>query len=168
MATGTRRLVPGPAPRSRPVLDDIDRQLLSLLSRDALMPNNALAAAVGIAASTCLVRVRALRSRGIIRGVHVDIDLELLGFPLQALVAVRLSTHSRDQIESFQTYVQTLGKVLGTFHVSGTNDYLLHVAAESAHALRDFVVDSLATRPGVAHAETSLIFDYQRNATPLP
>lgn len=132
------------------------------------MPNNALASAVGIAASTCLMRVRGLRSRGIIRGVHVDIDLGVLGFPIQALVAVRLSTHSRDQIDDFQAHVQALPSVLGTFHVSGANDYLLHVAARSAHDLRDFVVDSLATRPGVAHAETSLIFDYQRNPTPLP
>lgn len=168
MANGSQRRNPGPAPRRKPVLDDVDRQLLALLSRDALLPNNALAAAVGIAPSTCLMRVRALRSRGVIRGVHVDIDLESLGLPLQALVAVRLATHSREAIASFQAHVQTLPRVLGIFHVSGTNDYLLHVAAESAQGLRDFVVDSVATRPEVDHAETSLIFDYLRNPSPLP
>jgi DNA-binding Lrp family transcriptional regulator len=158
----------GPAPRRKPFVDDIDRQLLALLSRDALTPNNALAAAVGIAPSTCLMRVRALRTRGVIRGVHVDIDLEALGLPLQALVAVRLATHSREAIASFQGHVQALPKLIGIFHVSGTNDYLLHVAAESAQSLRDFVVDSIATRPEVGHAETSLIFDYSRNPSPLP
>jgi DNA-binding Lrp family transcriptional regulator len=155
-------------PRARAVIDDIDRQLLVLLSRDALMPNNALAAAVGIAASTCLVRVRRLRLSGVIRGVHVDIDLESLGLPLQALVAVRLATHFRESIATFQAHVQTLPHVLGIFHVSGTNDYLLHVAAESAHNLRDFVLDSITTRSEVSHAETSLIFDYSRNPSPLP
>jgi DNA-binding Lrp family transcriptional regulator len=159
---------PGPSPRRKPFVDDIDRQLLTLLSRDALTPNNVLAAAVGVAPSTCLVRVRALRSRGVIRGVHVDIDLEALGLPLQALIAVRLATHSREAIATFQTHVQALPKLLGIFHVSGTNDYLLHVAAESAQSLRDFVVDSIATRSEVGHAETSLIFDYCRNPDPLP
>ena len=38
------------------------------------MPNNALAAAVGVAPSTCLGRVRALRESGVIRGYHADID----------------------------------------------------------------------------------------------
>ncbi len=166
MANAEKR-APGPAPRRKPTLDDIDKLLLDLLSRDALMPNNALAAAVGIAPSTCLVRVRQLRSRGVIRGAHVDIDLESLGLPLQALIAVRLATHSREAIATFQTHVQQLPKVLGIFHVSGTNDYLLHVAAESAHSLRDFVVDSIATRSEVGHAETSLIFDYVRNPSPL-
>jgi DNA-binding Lrp family transcriptional regulator len=159
---------PGPAPRRKPLVDDIDRQLLALLSRDALTPNNVLAAAVGIAPSTCLMRVRALRSRGVIRGIHVDIDLKSLGLPLQALIAVRLATHSREAIASFQDHVQSLPKLLGSFHVSGTNDYLLHVAAESAQSLRDFVVDSIATRSEVGHAETSLIFDYARNPSPFP
>lgn len=168
MANHQQATRPGPPPRPKPGLDDIDRQLLALLSRDALTPNNVLAQAVGLAPSTCLMRVRALRSRGVIRGVHVDIDLEALGFPIQALVAVRLNAHSRDYIETFQEHVQTLPKVLGIFHVSGTNDYLLHVVAESAHDLRDFVVDSIATRSGVVHAETSLIFDYARSTGPLP
>lgn len=168
VSNSPRRHPPGPAPRRKPKLDDIDRQLLALLSRDALLPNNALAAAVGIAPSTCLVRVRALRARGVIRGVHVDIDLESLGLPLQALIAVRLATHSRESIASFQAHVQALPKVLGIFHVSGTNDYLLHVAAESAQSLRDFVVDSITVRSEVLHAETSLIFDYVRNPSPLP
>lgn len=112
--------------------------------------------------------MRALRSRGVIRGVHIDIDLEWLGLPLQALIAVRLATHSREAIATFQAHVRALPKVLGVFHVSGSNDYLLHVVAESAQSLRDFVVDSIATRSEVLHAETSLIFDYLRNPSPLP
>lgn len=131
------------------------------------MPNNALAQAVGIAPSTCLGRVRSLRQRGVLRGFYADIDLDALGLPIQALVAVRLSTHSRDHIDKFQTHAQSLPQVLGTFHVSGTNDYLLHVVAESPHALRDFVVDAITTQAAVMHAETSLIFEYLRGAGPV-
>lgn len=162
-----QRLKPGPAARPKPPLDDLDRQLLVLLSRNARIPNNALADAVGIAPSTCLMRVRSLRERGVIRGFHIDVDLEALGLPIQAMVAVRLSAHSRDYIERFQAHLQTLPFVLGTFHVSGTNDYLLHVAAASSDALRDFVVDRVATHSGVVHAETSLIFGYLRGTTDL-
>jgi DNA-binding Lrp family transcriptional regulator len=162
-----QRLTPGPPTRVEPAIDEVDRHLLSLLSRNARMANNALAEAVGIAPSTCLTRVRSLRDRGVIRGFHIDVDLEALGLPIQALVAVRLSAHSRDDIERFQAHLQTLPFVLGTFHVSGTNDYLLHVAAASSNALRDFVVDRVATHSGVMHAETSLIFGYLRGATDL-
>ncbi len=161
------QLSPGPPARQKPALDVVDRAILRELSRDARMPNNALALAVGVAPSTCLGRVRSLRQRGVLRGFHADIDLEALGLPIQALVAVRLSTHSRDSIEQFQAHAQSLPQVLGTFHVSGTNDYLLHVGAASPTALRDFVVDAITTQSAVLHAETSLIFEYLRGAGPV-
>ena len=45
------------------------------------------------------------------------------------------------------------------FHTAGADDYLLHVVARDADALRDFVLSYLATHPAVAHSETTLIFE---------
>src|SRR5512147_2192272 len=71
---------PGPAPRTVPSgLDEVDLRLLELLAADGRTTNAALAEAVGIAPSTCLARVRALRERGAIRGIHADVDLAQLG-----------------------------------------------------------------------------------------
>lgn len=157
------RRTPGPAPRPIPAgLDEVDLELVRLLTADGRMPNNALAEATGIAPSTCLARVRALRDRGVIRGFHADVDLAALGRPLQAMVAIRIGAHSRDEIDRFRAMVPGLPGVLSLFHVSGANDYLLHVAAESPDALRDFVLDHLTADPAVVHAETSLIFEHVR------
>jgi DNA-binding Lrp family transcriptional regulator len=153
---GTMRFVPNDG------LDDVDRRLLELLAADARISNARLAAEVGVAPSTALARVRALRARGVIRGFHAEVDPAALGRPLQALVAIRLSVHSRDQIESFTAHVRTLEGVLSIFHVTGQTDYLLWVAAEDAHDLREFVVEHLASDPAVAHAETSLIYEQRR------
>ena len=127
-------------------------------------PTRASRRAVGVAPSTALARVRALRARGVIRGFHAEVDLAALGRPLQALVAIRLSVHSREQIESFTEHVRTLAGVLSIFHVTGQTDYLLWVAAADAHDLREFVVEHLASDPAVAHAETSLIYEQRRGA----
>ncbi|MFC0624871.1 Lrp/AsnC family transcriptional regulator [Kribbella deserti] len=154
------RRTPGPPPRPVPALDEVDRHLVRLLAADGRMANNALAEAVGIAPSTCLARVRSLRQRGIIRGFHAAVDLGALGRPLQAMVAVRIGAHSRDEIDRFRAKAPGLPGVLALFHLSGANDYLLHVAAESPDALRDFVLDHLTADPAVVHAETSLIFEH--------
>lgn len=140
-------------------LDRIDRQLVDLLQKDGRMPNATLAREVGVAESTCLVRVRSLRERGVIRGIHAEIDPALVGRPVQALIAVRFGGHRRSHFEEFREEVPKLPGVLGAFHVSGATDYFVHVACESADALRDFVLDHLTNRPGVLHAETALIFD---------
>ncbi|HEY3559991.1 MAG TPA: Lrp/AsnC family transcriptional regulator [Kribbella sp.] len=157
------RRSPGPAPRPVPGgLDEIDRSLVELLITDGRMPNNALAEAAGIAPSTCLTRVRSLRERGVIRGFHADVDLAALGRPLQALIAIRIGAHSRDEIDRFRAKVPALPGVLALFHVSGANDYLLHVSAATPDALREFVLDHLTADPAVSHAETSLIFEHVR------
>lgn len=139
-------------------LDDTDRAILRLLALDARTPNNAVAEAVGIAPSTCHGRIRALRERGVIRGFHADIDPAALGLGLQAMIAVRLGAHNRDQIDAFVRDVPRLPGVVGVFHVAGADDYLLHIAVRDSDALRDFVLDHLTGHPAVRHTETSLIF----------
>ena len=143
-------------------LDDVDRAILEALSADARIANNRLAERVGIAPSTCLARVRSLRNTGVLRGFHAEIDLASLGRPLQAMIAVRLAVHTREQIDAFTHAVRALPGVLSVFHVAGVNDYLVWVAARDAQDLREFVVDHLATHPAVAHAETSLIYEHAR------
>jgi DNA-binding Lrp family transcriptional regulator len=145
-----------------PQLDHVDRAILEILSRDARTPNNQLAERVGVAPSTCLARVRALRESGVLRGYHAEIDLAALGRPLQAMIAVRLAVHDRAQIEDFTAHVRGLPGVLSVFHMTGQNDYLVWVAAADAHDLREFVVDHLATHPATSHAETSLIYEHRR------
>ena len=145
-----------------PQIDDVDRAILEQLSVDARIPNNRLAERVGLAPSTCLARVRALREAGVVRGYHAEIDLGALGRPLQAMIAVRLAVHARAQIDDFTDHVRSLPGVLSIFHMTGQTDYLVWMAAADAHDLREFVVDHLATHPATAHAETSLIYEHRR------
>lgn len=149
-------------PNDRQRLDDVDLAILEALSEDARMPNARLAARVGIAPSTCLERVRALRARGVLLGFHAEVDLAALGRPLQAMIAVRLAVHAREQIIDFSARVRDLPGVLAIFHMTGPVDYQLWVAAADAQDLREFVVEHLATHPAVAHAETSLIYEHAR------
>ena len=156
------RIVRSPPNHPQAAVDGVDRAMLELLAQDARITNQRLAERVGIAPSTALARLRSLRERGVIRGFHAEVDLAALGRPLQALIAVRLAVHARDQIDDFTGAVRQLPGVLMVFHLTGVTDYLVWVAAADAQDLREFVVDHLATHPSVAHAETSLIYEHHR------
>lgn len=149
-------------PRPPVRLDPVDRAIVRALVVDGRLPNNALAAKVGVAPSTALARVRSLRERGVIHGFHADVDLAALDRPLQAMVAVRLRAHTREHIQSFMRQAPQLPGVVTVFHVAGADDYLLQVAVASTEALRDFVLDHLTSHPAVGHTETSLIFGVHR------
>jgi DNA-binding Lrp family transcriptional regulator len=143
-------------------VDRVDVAILEALAADARLSNQRIADRVGIAPSTSLSRLRSLRERGVIRGFHAEVDLGALGRPLQALIAVRLAVHAREQIEAFTSAVSQVPGVLMVFHLTGVTDYLVWVAASDPQDLREFVVDHLATHPAVAHAETSLIYEHRR------
>lgn len=148
-------------------LDDVDRAILRTLLDDARLPNNAVAQVVGIAPSTCLSRIRAMRDAGTIRGYHADIDLVAVGLPLQAMISVRLRGHSRELMEEFVDTMRQLPGVIATYFMGGADDYVLHVAAPTADALRDFVLDNLSSHPTVARTETSIIFQHIRGSDVL-
>ena len=143
-------------------LDGADDALVRGLVEDGRQPNNALAAHAGIAESTALTRVRLLIKRGVIRGVHADVDPVAVGAPVQAIVALRLRTHLAEHVLNFARRVGDLPEVLQVFHVSGGEDFLVHVAVASAEDLRDFTLNSLTSDPAVAQAQTHLVFEHRR------
>jgi DNA-binding Lrp family transcriptional regulator len=144
----------------RHVLDGTDRAILRVLRADARTANNALAELVGIAPSTCLARVKALRDAGVIRGFHADIDPAALGHHLQAMIAVRVQGTARAEMAKLGRQLATRPEVLDVYFVAGVDDFLVHVAARDTETLRGFVVDQLSARPEISHTETSLIFEH--------
>ncbi len=150
------------APKDVRPLDPIDRALLSALVADGRIPNNTLAERVGIAASTALTRVRSLVERGVIRGFTAEVDPVRVGRPVQAIVALRLRSHDPKHVMGFTRRVAELPEVIQSFHVSGTEDFLVHVAVEDPERLRAFVLSSLTSDGAVAGAQTHLVFEHQR------
>ena len=144
-------------------IDQIDFEIIAALRKNARKTNKELAEHVGLAPSSCLERVRYLRARRYIKDAHVEVDLNALGFGLQAMVAIRLNQHSRDGTQTFQDYVINLNEVLTMYHLSGANDFLVHIAVKDTATLRDFILDSFAERPEVAHIETAVIYEQLKN-----
>ncbi|MCZ2860304.1 Lrp/AsnC family transcriptional regulator [Blastococcus sp. VKM Ac-2987] len=147
------------------LLDEVDRQILDALVEDARLPNNTLAARVGVAPSTCSLRVKRLVSAGVIRGFHADLAPEALGLPLQAMIAVRMSASARADIGAVAPRLAALPGVLNVYFLSGGDDFLIQVAAASPDALREFVTRHLSASREFASTETSLVFDHVRGAS---
>lgn len=143
-------------------LDRLDRALVVALSDNARASGAQLAAELGVAESTVSQRLKRLQSSGVIDGFSAEVDLTRVGIPLQALIAIRLVRHARADIDDFRALAPHLPGVVGLFHMAGSEDYLLHVAARDAHELRDFVLNHLTGHAAVAHTETNLIFEHVR------
>ncbi|MFG3280870.1 Lrp/AsnC family transcriptional regulator [Streptomyces sp. NPDC048111] len=140
------------------VLDPVDLHILRLLQNDARTTYRDLAAEVGVAPSTCLDRVARLRRTGVILGYQLRVDPAKLGRGLQALLSVQVRPHRRDLIGPFVERVRALPESRALFHLTGPDDYLVHVTVADTADLQRLVLDEFTSRPEVARVETRLIF----------
>jgi Lrp/AsnC family leucine-responsive transcriptional regulator len=70
-------------------MDEKDRLIIGNLLEDARMPVSELAKRVGLSGPSTSERMRRLESNGVIDRYTVDLDLEALGFVLQAIVRIK-------------------------------------------------------------------------------
>jgi len=139
-------------------LDSTDLKILRHLQNDARMTNRDLAGAVGIAPSTCLGRVARLRSTGVIERYTLRLNVAALGRPLEALLAVRVQPHRQPLVDEFVEHVLSQPELRMLYHLTGPDDYIIHVAVRDAGDLQRFVLNELTARPEVALVHTNLIF----------
>lgn len=139
-------------------LDATDRALLDELQKDARQTNKALAKKVGVAPSTCLERVRELRARGVIRGFRAVVDPGAVGRPMEAILSIQQRpAHGRYAIESLLSHFESLPETIRVMALTGTTDFIVHVAVRDMDHLRD-VVWALTERGEVARLQSSLVF----------
>lgn len=150
------------------VVDDLDLRILGALIDDPQAPIKDVAQALGIPASTCAFRLRALRSRGVITGPRLEIDPASVGAPVQAMIRVRLGNHSKDGVESLFDALSATPGVLQVFHIAGADDFLVHVAVADAAALRDIVLERITVHEIVRATETQLVFELREGAGVVP
>ena len=141
-------------------LDDLDRQIVTILHENARIPNVELAREVGISPSTCLARVRSLRERGVIVRYTAEINPEALGYHLQALVSVRIRPGARHLMEQISDDLRTQPEVAQLFFLGGSEDFLIHVRVRDSAHVREFVLKNLSANPAVALTETNLVFEH--------
>ena len=108
-------------------LDPTDRRIVALMQEDARRSNKELAAAVGIAPSTCSERVRRLEEAGVLRGYTADVDPTALGIGMRAMLAIRLRRHNASEVDTFRGRALSMPEVIEVAHIE-TSLMFDHVA----------------------------------------
>jgi DNA-binding Lrp family transcriptional regulator len=138
-------------------LDSVDRALLHELQKDARQTNKALAERVGVAPSTCLERIRELRTRGVITGFRAEVDPAAIGRPMEAILSIQQRGSHREATERLLENGAGLPETVRVMALTGTTDFIIHVAVRDMNHLRDLVW-GLIERREVGRVQSSLVF----------
>ena len=140
-------------------LDRTDFDILQLLAKDARLSNKEIAAAIGLAPSSCHERLKALREEGVLLGSHAEVDFRSIGLSLEALLFVQVAKLEAAQVDEFMRKTATVREVRTVFLVSGHFDLIVHVAVRDMERLKNLISEHFNLHPCVIRVETSVIFN---------
>src|ERR1700716_3605768 len=79
-------------------MDEIDRQLLDILQRDATLSIAQMAERVGLSATPCWKRIQKLEAHGVITRRVAVVDPDRIGVGLSVLVSVEAGEHTPERL----------------------------------------------------------------------
>jgi len=150
------------------LLDDIDRELLTALQRDARQTNAELARRVDLSAAGLHKRLRRLEEGGVITGYVAQVDREVVGYDMLCFVQVTLQRHEPDAVNNFRREVQSMAEVLECHHLTGEFDYLLKVIVCNRKHLEHFILNTLTPVRGMDKIRTSLVLSEIKATAAIP
>ena len=144
-------------PANPPRLDETDRRILRALQRNGRITNAALSEEIGMAASPCLRRLKALEEDGIIAGYRAELDRRALGHGVEAYAFVKLSQSDPDWRTRLVEKLKSFEEVISCQAMTGECDLLVHIVADDIEAYGEFAMQRLLTLPGVADMRSSFV-----------
>jgi len=148
--------------------DRIDRHILTLLQDNGRIANADLADAVGLSASACLRRVRALEDAGVIERYVALLDQTRIGRRMDIFVEISLTSQSNDVLSTFERAVARSPEIMECHLMAGDADYLLRIAAADPLDFERIHRDHLARLPGVSRMRSSFAIRTVTKSTAFP
>ena len=121
------------------MIDEIDRNILSILQHHARASYAEIGRHVGLTTPAVIERIRKLEDAGVITGYRVEIDTAKVGLPITAFV--RMSITGVDYSHIIEV-AQNSNEVLECHRGTGGDSFIMKVAVASVEHLQE-VIDRL-------------------------
>ncbi len=150
------------------MLDELDKNILQELQKDARISNTELARRVNLSPPATHARVRRLEKDGFIQSYATIVDRQKAGYDLLCFISVSLQLHETKQVDGFLKIIAEMPEVLECHHVTGEYDYLLKVVTRNTEGLEDFLMNRLTPVSGVARIHTNLVLREAKSTSAIP
>lgn len=140
-------------------LDQFDRRMIELLSRDGRMPVTELAEKVGLSKTPCQVRLKRLVDDGVIKGFRAVLDMKRLGLDHIAFTEVKLSDTREQALAEFNRGVMAIPEIEECHMIAGNFDYLMKVRTSDIRRFRTVLGEKISTLPHVANTSTFVVME---------
>lgn len=134
-------------------LDDVDRQILRALQRDARGSFREIGKKAGVSEATVFVRVRKLQEKGVLRGFMAIVDPKSVGKALTAIMLIRARPRSFPRILDA---LKKFDDIYEIYDVTGQYYSILKIRTSSTDHLSK-IIDEVGMVEGVEGTETIIV-----------
>ena len=133
-------------------LDNLDKRILSTVSKNARTPFLEVARDCGVSGAAIHQRVQKLINIGVIKGSEFIVDTNKIGFETCAFVGISISdmTYYKGVIAA----LRNIPEVVECHTTTGRNALLVKVYARNNHDLGSLILDKIVTIKGITGTET--------------
>lgn len=156
----------GPVQESS-IVDELDREIVRLLQEDGTLSARELGDAVGLTATPCWRRVKALEDAGVIIARVALINPAAINLGVTALVNIRTNNHGPEWIERFQAACDSFPEIVEAYRTSGDIDYTLKVMVASIDAY-DVFYKRLIAVVDLYDVRSIFVMEEMKRTTALP
>lgn len=135
------------------MLDDTDRRILRRLLAEPDLPPGALAERAGVTPATWARRIDRLRTAGVLRGQHAEIDWGALGYEVAVSLRVTLDKTDPRAFDSFLAAARAVPEVTEIQTFLGRVDVRLVVIARSMPHYQQVYRERILALPHIADIE---------------
>ncbi len=150
-----------------PLLDDIDRAILTIIQQDTSLAVADVARRVGLSVTPCWRRIQRMEEHGVIRRRVALLNGDKIGAGLSVFVAVRTNEHNADWLKHFAETVAAMPEVVEFYRMSGDVDYMLRVVVADMQAYDRFY-KTLIGKVKLNDVSSSFAMEQIKYTTALP
>lgn len=149
-------------------LDKYDKQIIELLQQDSSISNVDLAKKIGLAPSSCLLRVKSLKETGLLKQFTVFVDERQLGFDITCFAQVTIQPLNRETASVFIDEINKIPEIVECYTITGNAAFLLKIVSKNFQYYRDIVYDEILSIPYVSNIDTSIVVGTEKKTNAIP
>ena len=133
-------------------IDNVDRKIISLLMKDAMMPYTEIGHRVLMSTGTVHVRMNNLQKQGIVKGTSLVLDYAKLGYDLTAFVGVYLQKGSI--YDKVIKRLEKIPEVVEAYYTTGVYSIFMKLVCRNTAHLREVLNEKVQSVEGIDRTET--------------
>ena len=133
-------------------IDNLDRDILSILIKDAKVPYTEIAKRLVVSPGTIHVRMKRMGRLGIVKGATLEIDPAKIGYDLTAFVGIYLIKGSvyNEVIDE----INQIPEIVEAHYTTGEYSIFIKILCKNTDHLREVVGEKLQSLKGITRTET--------------